>query len=474
MDHNVLPSSSAYRCLDRFSLLSEDVEEDDDGHVHFWPVLCAILAERAGSVHAVIDRLETIAAVLGTTRSGETDAYGMLAAVLTSGDYSSFCDVVWPKIVELALQMPLYYPDGRLPVLHAGQQLRLSRGQAACLVAHQFLCTVAAPPHRSEFFDFRIWYRGRQRHPRAAEMYLTALLAYFDQLPTCDKLAAFSARELNLEGAGVIYSLHEPPESLLSPGNLASIELAHIEVLHLAEHTSEPQEWEYQGPHGAVVVSANKMIGFGESATQEEVFMGNTPEACPAVLVTPTLLPQQALVISGARPILRIRGERRDISWVVKSIPKAEDRQDDGDDFEDWLHRCRGGKMLLMDALELDNVEAGLELPDLEPENIDRELRKAVAAFSASASGVVWTPLWGCGAFCGDPAVKMAIVWLAASVSRVKLKILCDSQQQDFGFAFEGLTRWAADRHTAGSLRALLANAPRHLRHLEIIAWMMG
>ena len=59
---------------------------------------------------------------------------------------------------------------------------------------------------------------------------------------------------------------------------------------------------------------ANKDIGFGPGGTQEEILFGMTPEACPAVLLCPTLTDHEALVISGVRRV----GSWSGYGWEVE------------------------------------------------------------------------------------------------------------------------------------------------------------
>ncbi|KIE00657.1 acriflavine sensitivity control protein acr-2, partial [Metarhizium majus ARSEF 297] len=54
----------------------------------------------------------------------------------------------------------------------------------------------------------------------------------------------------------------------------------------LLSYSTLQQELACQGSNGAVAASANKDIGFGHLATQEEIYVGSCAEACPTVLVT--------------------------------------------------------------------------------------------------------------------------------------------------------------------------------------------
>lgn len=78
--------------------------------------------------------------------------------------------------------------------------------------------------------------------------------------------------------------------------------------MQVSQFSTDLQTIHGQGANAGVVVSANKEIGFGQSVTQEEIYVGNCPEACPAVLFTPTLGDDHVLVVEGARPMLEITG----------------------------------------------------------------------------------------------------------------------------------------------------------------------
>ncbi|KAJ6446893.1 poly(ADP-ribose) glycohydrolase [Purpureocillium lavendulum] len=400
------------RCIDRFSIL-EDEQEDVAGQVLLWPLLVELLKQPVEDPSQLIEVLDTIANTMRFS-SGAAGDYGMLRTAVQSKQHDFF-GTVWPKIVRLALMTPELYPEASLPILTPGQTLKLSRSQAACLVSHQFLCTLRPPPWRHDYFDFSIWYDSSQRHPKAVEMYLGALFRFFEQLDWRDDV---------LVTDGVQYSLHVS-DRLYQPMPQAwqDVALSTAEVVRVQAYSTEQQELGYQGTNGAVVVSANKDIGFGQSATQEELYVGNCPEAYPAVLVTPTLGHDQALVIEGARPMLRIRGQRRDISFsALEPSTNA------------------GGRMLFIDALEIDEVDDQQGLPDLVPSNIDREINKAYTAFSSWPSGVdatVWAGIWGCGAFNGDPGIKMTLLWMAASLAGKELRILCDPANEAFAMQFE-------------------------------------
>jgi poly(ADP-ribose) glycohydrolase len=287
-------------------------------------------------------------------------------------------------------------------------------------------------------------------------MYLTALLSYFEEISAESWIGSPETFVDN----EVEFSLHvfdAPGTSLACKWE--KVRLGSLTVNSVEKFSTEPQEVAYQGHNGAVVVSANKDIGFGQSATQEELYMGNCAEACPAVLLTPTLQDDQVLVIRGARPMLRIFGQRRDL---VLQKPVSRGRQ--------------GGRMLFMDALEFDEVEGSTILLDLEQENILREVRKAYTAFSSWRGGenpTVWTGLWGCGAFNGDPAVKVILMWMAASLAGKGLQLLCDASQGDFGVKFGRFVERVHCAWTVKDLENCLKAIPEGIGRWETIDWLL-
>ncbi|KAH7151808.1 hypothetical protein B0J13DRAFT_248940 [Dactylonectria estremocensis] len=463
-DTLILPNSPSCYVLDRFSDLPEDVivEEDGAGRVPFWPLLQFLLQESVSGASHLIDRLQTIAA---NTEASHGDDYGSLKSFLAGDIFRAeeFFGSTWPNLHDIALDLPLYFPQGQLDLLEPGHPLRLSRGQVACLVVHQFLCSIVPQRQDDGYQDFGIWYASRQRHPVAVEMYLSSLFVYFESLPDARDLIKDHEAAPDDPGRYVTYALHERDEVFLDGVSLGAV---HID--YLDNYDTESHRPEVQGPGGAVVVSANKIIGFGQSATQEEIFVGIAPEACPIVLIAPHLTDTSVITVCGARAILSTTGQRRDIHWSVQPRPSSPTGG-----FTAWTRAWRGGRLIFMDALEMDMVEASDQrLPDLLPENIDRELRKAVTGFTAlPACDAVRTGLWGCGAFCGDAGVKLVVLWLAASVAGVRLDVMLGPEQHDIGRGFEVAVR-ACEGMAARDVRELLLSVPVGLRQLEILEWI--
>ncbi|KAF2964487.1 hypothetical protein GQX73_g9087 [Xylaria multiplex] len=448
----LLPCSASFRCLDRFSILNDLGElEDANGQVPFWDVLTTLLGSPVETPTQLAELLDTIAVTLRGS-SGQAGDYQFLKSFVR--DFQpAFFDTYWPLIVQLALELPHHFPRGSLQVLGAESSpstLKLRRRQVVCLIVHQFLCTLSAPVWREEFFDFSIWYGPDQRHEQACRIYLTCFFTYLGAfLPTSKKWD---------DDWYITYTLVNAESDYTALG-LSPVVLNTIEIVVTESYQTCPVQLGL--PSGAAVVSANRYIGFGQSATQEEVHVGSSPEACPAVLVAPPLGRNQVVVVRGAEAMFNITGRRRGIEAIAQDVGVS----------VDWRQRT----MLFMDALELNTADDENGLPDLIPQNLTRELNKATIAFSSGAYEVVHSPLWGCGAFGGDPFVKVALLWCAASIANTPLKIICDSGLQEIASSLKILVGGVERRlETVQDLLELLLSIPRKTMKLATLDWMVG
>ena len=408
LNHYLLPSSSGVRCLDRFDILCS--EEDT---FPFWALLGKVLSLEIRDVAALVQLLDTINVTL---RSRSLSDYGLLQEVLDLRGLTFFSRV-WPVLAKIALEMPDLFPEGRLPMLSSQTpSVRLSRKQTACLIVHQFLCTFSAPHSRDEYYDFSIWYFEEQPRPQACRLYLEGMLTYFDHITQSPSTLHKSEADLEFR---LVTSAMTAVEDIFTEAEITRFDAPRIDLDHIGL------------PDGACVVSANKVVGFGRSATQEELQVGTSPEACVVTLITPVLHNDQVLIVRGAELVMGVTGDRLSLQYN-----KLHENQSDWAFQQNtWEKRT----MLFMDALELDLAERedGL-LPDLLPSNIARELQKAYTAFSSGDYSHVVTGLWGCGAFCGNPDVKSVIMWCAASMAGTRLKLVCSGKAQiEFADRFE-------------------------------------
>nr|KMM72052.1 hypothetical protein CPAG_08351 [Coccidioides posadasii RMSCC 3488] len=354
-----LPCSPSLVCQDRFDLLEADAWD-----VPFWSILKKALSLKITDSHGLIDLLQTIDVTL---RGCATTDHGFLQTFLRGmGEAAEgqFFNRVWPVLVEIALEMPSLFPEFSLPILsEQHDQVTLSRRQVACLVVHQFLCSLPSQPWPTDSSpDFRIWYSTDIRHPKAVAAYISSVFTYFGRL------------------AGSSHGSDSP--SLLSAEwpiifRLRTLRVHKSAILHTlpmgSYHLDKPALLGI--PDGACIVSANKNVGFGQSATQEEMHVGSTPESCPIVLLTPTLQDTQILVVQGAEAMTVVEGYGREARLLETSYKDSLH----GVHPHTWQRRV----MLFMDALEFDMYDSSEGVPDLLPGHTDRELLKAYNAFSS-------------------------------------------------------------------------------------------
>jgi poly(ADP-ribose) glycohydrolase len=445
----VLASSPTLLVDDRFSITPSTAAT-----VPFWEIINYTLVPHARTIDDLTSQLETLAITLSCTAG--TD-YAFLRETFTShfGPKAPyFFAHTWPPLVTLALRLKEFYPYHNIPALSTtvpgASTLFFSEEKIACLVLHQFLCTF---PRASWMTvgegvdcspDFSIWYGSEPRCPGAVSAYLTGLFTYFERV--AERIGTESSRRIS-------YSLYSrdivpPPDydSLVARALQGSSTAAFspeesavpfFRLTRLGEAHTQPSGLSSTGGEKATLISANWHIGFGRSATQEEAQVGCCPEACPAVLFTPPLSATDILVVKDVRPAITIAGYGRDARLdAILPVPTTPNSGSEG-----------LATLLFLDALELDGYDTSSSsspIPDLLPDNIDRELTKAYTAFaafwhyhsspSAPASStqpggqkagirypVVRTGLWGCGSFGGNAEIKTIIQLCAAGMARVRL-----------------------------------------------------
>ncbi|KAJ6526788.1 hypothetical protein B0H19DRAFT_1042088 [Mycena capillaripes] len=416
-----LPSSPETLASDRFSLTDIETEEP----IPFWLILREILTPTVHSTSQLIDVLDTIAMTL----RGRADSdNGFLRRFLDEKwDFRSFFDKTWPRCVELALEMPTLFPDGYLEPLTSEQPFQsYTSRQITCLVIHQFLCTLPKLPwipidEEDNSQDLHIWYAGEQPHPKAVSAYLTAMFVFLERAAASES-GTFSSTNPII--SLTLYTAPSTPDT--SPTTL-------FQLISISDLEMPSVDTSLLGlPSGACVISANRNIGFGRTASQEEMHVGCTPQSLPAKLFAPPLEDTQVMVLRGCEAVIELAGYARTAELASIIPPRT----------HDWSRRT----MLFMDALELDGHDTSSSTPDLLPGNIDRELTKAYTAFASYGDAygtapydTVVTGHWGCGAFGGNREIKSIIQWCAASMAGIRLNFVCD-KDDPFASNFRGFT----------------------------------
>ncbi|KAJ7266429.1 hypothetical protein B0H12DRAFT_161093 [Mycena haematopus] len=448
----LLPSSSKICVYDRFSLT--DTQTDDP--IPFWLILRPVLIPAATSTSDLIDGLDTIAATL----RGRTDSDNafLLRFLHTEWDAQSFFENTWPRCIEIALEMPILFPSGYLTPLTSETPAQIyTPRQIVCLVIHQFLCTLPKLPWVSDNDgdnspNLHIWYAGDQPHPKAVSAYLTALFTFFERVAS-DTIAA---RPISLALYTAPRTPPIDPDLLFQPITITDLDTPSTATALLGL------------PRGACVISANSHIGFGRTASQEEMHVGCAPQALPAKLVTPPLKANEVMVLRGCEPVVEMTGYAR-TAELAAIIPAGAPH--------DWSKRT----MLFMDALELDSYDTAAVTPDLLPGNVDRELTKAYTAFASYGEApyeTVVTGHWGCGAFGGDREIKSVIQWCAASMAGVRLNFVCDKNDSfasDFReFTFDVVSRGWNVHRVIGILRGMRSTDSGRLSAFQTVSSVLN
>lgn len=285
------------------------------------------------------------------------------------------------KILDSALDLPNLFPTQEITYLNISNvSIELDRKQIQSLIAHQILGTLKPPLGNTWGCTFFCWYSEPQPHERAVHGYLTTTFLFF------------SYKQLYIPNV-TTYEFHSLPSAADTWETCGALVFEHL-ILETVTTTS------VKFPHETLtcmLVSSNTSPGFGSSSTQEELITGACPALLPfgALLVSPPIPDDAALLARGVIPFTEWRGQGRGAHHI--RVMDAETEY----------------TFLLLDALELDTAEPQDILLDLIPQNIHRELQKAFIGFSAlKTHGItdVAAPLWGTGAFGGDPVVKTTIL----------------------------------------------------------------
>lgn len=320
-------------------------------------------------------------------------------------------------IAESALKLPELFPDGSLPGLVRGiaSVVEFSRAEVCSLLAHMFLCTVLVQEElRKEYcghftgaraptgpLTFRYWLCYQENW---SDIYLQTLLTYFTHLQT------LSQDQLEEKVTFQRFVCPEDEKSWDPTSETSGCKMIAKVGLHLNGRIGDFEQVE--------VDFANKHVGFGTTATQEELLLGTSPESCVIVLFNEVLEAGESLLITGARRFGDYTGYGRTARYTGQFAPSW-----------DWNER----KILAIDAISHPQDQLG----DV---TMKRELRKAWLGFSSVRGCRISTGHWGCGAFGGDQNIKCLVQLIAASLADVKLDFYCFGDK-NFYTAFQSALR---------------------------------
>ncbi|TRY78138.1 hypothetical protein TCAL_06789 [Tigriopus californicus] len=367
------------------------IELPSYGDQEVWMGMCQIFKD----FKAISDLNHDTLIALFSATSGVDCSYKLdnLMECLLEGKDSKTASALIHGIIDAALQLDQLFPSGTLSQLdHADDHISYSRSHVRCLLAHMFWGTLkplwnesfglyrtssGEPIHQKFPRTFLDWYQSKDMSEQS-KIYIRTILNYF-QTPIEDTHAIdFYLRHRRLEPFEWMDSKqHICPVQVRTQGRI--------------------------GDYGAnfEVDFANKQVGFGQGATQEELILGTSPESCVVVLISKPLEDDFIIEIKGCQMF----GDYTGFGASAKFCPPMEDKS------RDWSQRT----ILAMDAEFYDGLPGDNRLQQLKDEALFRELNKAYCAFSAASGSTIETGPWGCGAFGGDREIKLIIQVLAAS-----------------------------------------------------------
>ncbi|XP_070528791.1 poly(ADP-ribose) glycohydrolase isoform X4 [Cardiocondyla obscurior] len=323
--------------------------------------------------------------------------------VMDPEETTIFFETLMPKLIQLALQLPELL-TGAVPLLkrHSNSSISLSQLQVASLLANAFFCTFPrrnSSNPQSEYATYpyinfnRLYAAYNEKHSQCESVMekIKCLLHYFRRVTTKSP-----------EGVITIERRYIPLENC-PKWNLQRQKLPPLHITNKGTIESE-------GAGLLQVDFANKYVGggvLGLGCVQEEIRFVICPELMVTMLVTEELDDTEALIVSGIERYSKYEGYSNTFKWKG--------------DFVDETPRDNSGRrmtsIVAIDALYFRQSSLQFNM-----DNVNRELNKAYVGFVGSDIyknnlPAIATGNWGCGAFRGNPKLKILIQLMAAAVA---------------------------------------------------------
>ncbi|XP_043273552.1 poly(ADP-ribose) glycohydrolase-like [Venturia canescens] len=324
--------------------------------------------------------------------------------VVEEEEANHFFTSLLPKIIQLALQLPALV-TGPIPLLkqHTNCCISFSQLQVASLLANAFLCTFP---------------RRNSTNPQSE--YASYPYINFNRLFSAYKADKPNRSNAVMEKLKCLFHYFRRVTSK-APGGTITLERRYIPKEDCPKwdqldaklpslHITSKGTIETEGAGLLQVDFANKFVGGGVlnwGCVQEEIRFVICPELMVTMLVTEALDDTEALVISGIERYSKYDGYSNNFTWTG--------------DYVDETPRDNSGRkrtsVVAIDALYFKQPNA-----QFSKENILRELNKAYVGFSSTEIDqenlpAIATGNWGCGAFRGNPKLKVLLQLMAAAVA---------------------------------------------------------
>ena len=333
----------------------------------------------------------------GSAAAPKSTSEPSAAGRLSTSRQTAFFTELLPFILEQAIK-----PCCDMPILLAGVEgevsftpqdsltwlARMFLGMVPTLKGHQL------PHHRGDMLDLL------QSQKPACIAKLQCILAYFKNCKQEKK--AHPATFLN--GAVVVKRLYQPKALQRAHGNQRASKLVFMD-----DKPPAPKAFMTHQAEGYLVADfANKYMGggaLGAGAVQEEIHLAEHPECLLAMACCPRMHHAEVVQISGAQQHAKTKGYGSQLAF--DGATKPENRAAPTITAMDAIDYVHGKRCSIQQALLLQ----------LHPDAINREIHKAMVAFTHPTLEKVATGNWGCGAFGGQPELKLVIQLIAASLA---------------------------------------------------------
>lgn len=308
-----------------------------------------------------------------------------------------FLTKLLPQIISFALQLSDFIKSP-IPLLKQGMNhsISMTQKQAACLLAHAFLCTFPrrnTDKRNSEFGTYpdinfsRLFGSEGQKNREK----LKCILNYFRRVLNEDFLLRKGVITFQRRSIQENFPIWREDERKISAVKY------HISSSGKIETASGCLQVDF----------ANRFVGggvLGNGSVQEEIRFVLNPELIIAKLFTECLADGEALIISGTEQFNSYRG-------YASSFQFAGDFVDSTPQDDCFRKKCR---IVAIDALCYKNYNE-----QFREWNLVREINKAYVGFTKNYDGdqsKIATGLWGAGAFQGHP-IRSALIQLIACIA---------------------------------------------------------
>jgi len=317
----------------------------------------------------------------------------------------------------------------------------IARSTAAGWVAHMLLGTLPQPGHGWNGLDACRLFASERPQDRAR---LRCILEYFDRIAERAPQGRFEVERV----------VTPAPTSLAWAAETAPLTPLVVDRTGTIEDAAGHRQVDF----------ANAYLGGGvlrSGCVQEEIRFSMAPELLTAMIVSPCMGADEAIVMRGAERFALTRGYASTLKYAGPFHDPTARTEDGTPDVE----------LVAIDAMDYRRTDATAQYTEAA---MLRELGKARAGWARDPRMLpVATGNWGCGAFRGDPCLKAIVQWIAASVEGRTLRY-CTFDDPRVGALGAFVSRARAQVGTAGALwvrlRAVAAQGGGEALYARVLA----